>query len=321
MPQFEKNENRIKTLVIAGPTAVGKTEFALHAASAFDGEIISCDSMQIYHGMDIGTAKPSSEEMALCPHHMIDIADPSKPFSAAMFAEMARSAISDISSRGKLPVICGGTGLYLDGVLYDMDYGNNPENIEIRRFYTEMAEKDGPLALHEELRKKDPAAAEEIHPNNIKRIIRALERISLGEENLQPFSSRRTENSEIDPLIIGLSRPREELYDRINRRVDIMMEMGLEDEVKGLVDSGLSLENISMQAIGYKEILECLNGESTMEEAVDRIKKNSRHYAKRQFTWFKRYDKMEWVDISAFGSEKEAMDEMDRMIEIWLKEK
>ena len=238
-----------------------------------------------------------------------------------MYADMARNAISEISSRDKLPIVCGGTGLYLDGILYDMDYGINPENVEIRRFYTEMAEKDGPLALHEELKKKDPAAAEEIHPNNIKRIIRALERISLGEENLQPFSSRRTDNSQIDPLIIGLSRPREELYDRINRRVDKMMELGLEDEVKGLVDSGLSLENMSMQAIGYKEILEYFSGECTMDEAVDRIKKNSRHYAKRQFTWFRRYDRMEWVDISAFGSEKEAMDEMDRMIERWLKEK
>lgn len=309
---------KMKTLVIAGPTAVGKTAFALHAAGRFDGEIISCDSMQIYRGLDIGTAKPSKYELASCPHHMIDIIDPSEDFSAARYADMARDAIKDVSERGKLPIVCGGTGLYLDGILYDMDYGQGPVDEKLRRSLEERLEKEGPLPLHEELKSLDPAAAQEIHPNNAKRLVRALERIHLGEGQVTPFKERRKENPDLDPLLIGLSRDREELYDRINARVDIMMEEGLLHEVKGLVDSGLDLENISMLGIGYKELLEHIRSGIDLDEAVDNIKKASRHYAKRQFTWFRRYDRMNWVDLSAFGSEDEAIDEMDAMIEEWL---
>lgn len=310
----------IKILVIAGPTAVGKTAFAIHAASAFNGEIISCDSMQIYRGMDIGTAKPSKEELERTPHHLIDIADPSDEFSAARFSDMAQMAIEDVSNRGRLPIICGGTGLYLDGILYEMDYGNSPSDPDIRRELEEIYEKSGPLPLHEELKKRDPVAAEAIHPNNVKRMIRALERLRLGEKSLKPFSSERIRKEGLDPLLIGLTRPREELYERIDLRVDKMMEEGLEEEVKRLSESGLTLENTSMLGIGYKEIYQYLQGGSTIDEAVKKIKTGTRHYAKRQFTWFRRYDTMKWIDISRYGTEEKAIEAMDEMISTWLDE-
>jgi len=309
----------IKVLVIAGPTAVGKSAFALHAAREFDGEIISCDSMQIYRGMDIGTAKPSEKELAACPHHLIDIADPAEGFSAAKYAKLAKEAIKDTAGRGKLPIVCGGTGLYLDGILYEMDYGAGPANENIRKTLEERAKTEGPLPLHEELKTLDPAAAEEIHPNNAKRIIRALERLKLGEDGLRPFSSERRPYTDIDPLLIGLERPRDELYDRINERVDAMMDAGLVKEVEALRSVGLDSENIAMQAIGYKELFACLDGKMSLSDAVEKIKTGSRHYAKRQFTWFRRYDKMKWLDISSFETETEAMRQMDGIVELWLR--
>lgn len=309
----------IKTLLIAGPTAVGKSTFALHVAREFDGEIISCDSMQIYRGMDIGTAKPTKEELAICPHHLIDIADPAERFSAAKYAKLARKAIKDVAGRGKLPIVCGGTGLYLDGILYEMAYGAGPCDDNIRKILEERAEKEGPLPLHDELKNLDPAAAEDIHPNNVKRIIRALERLKLGEDGLRPFSSERMPYPDIEPLLIGLERPREELYERINERVDIMMDAGLLKEVEALRSEGSSSENIAMQAIGYKELLAYLDGEMSLSDAVDKIKTGSRHYAKRQFTWFRRYDRMKWLDISSFETETDAMRQMDGIIELWLR--
>ena len=314
----DPSDTKIKTVAITGPTADGKSAFALHAAKRFDGEIISCDSMQIYRCLDIGTAKPTVKELATCPHHLIDIVDPSDDFSAARYAAMAREAIEEVSMRGKLPVICGGTGLYLEGILYDMDYGPGPADDDIRTELESRLQKEGSLPLHRELQTLDPAAAEDIHPNNAKRIIRALERIRLGEGGITSYRSSRRDNPVIEPLLIGLEMDRAALYERINTRVDRMMDQGLLDEVSGLVKSGLSTENISMLGIGYKELIDHINGERSFEDAVEKIKTGTRHYAKRQFTWFRRYDRMNWIDISAYDSEEEAMQTMDTMIEDWL---
>lgn len=285
-------------LVIAGPTAVGKTEYAIKAANEFDGEIVSCDSMQLYRFMDIGSAKPTEEERAQAVHHLIDFVDPREEFSVARYQELALAAIDDIISRGKLPVISGGTGLYLNSILYDMDFGESPKNDEFRNELEKIAETQGSLVLHEMLADRDPDAAEAIHPNNTKKIIRALERLEDGEESIRPFSNITEENSRYDAVLIGLTRDRNELYERINARVDKLIDMGLFAEVKGLTYMGLTADDISMKGIGYKEIIDFLNGQGTIEETVELIKKNTRHYAKRQLTWFRRYDKMNWINLS-----------------------
>ena len=302
------NENRI--LVIAGPTAVGKTEYAIEAARAFNGEIVSCDSMQLYKYMDIGSAKPSQAERSQAVHHMIDFLDPREEFSVARYQEMARRTIDEILSRGKLPVISGGTGLYLNSILYDMDFAGASGNPGLREELKAKAAAEGPESLHRMLSELDPDAAERIHPNNVKKVIRAIERLEAGEGRVRPFDGNISENPDYDPLMVCLTRDREELYDRINRRVDALVEAGLIDEVKKLTGMGLTAEDISMKGIGYKEIIEYLDGETSLEEAVDKIKKNTRHYAKRQLTWFRRYDKMFWLDISEYADDETAMREL-----------
>lgn len=298
------NENRI--LVIAGPTAVGKTEYAIEAARAFDGEIVSCDSMQLYKYMDIGSAKPSQAERGQAVHHMIDFLDPREEFSVARYQEMARRTIDEILSRGKLPVISGGTGLYLNSILYDMDFAGASGNPGLRGELKAKAAAEGPESLHRMLSELDPDAAERIHPNNVKKVIRAIERLEAGEGRVRPFDGNISENPDYDPLMVCLTRDREELYDRINRRVDALVEAGLIDEVKKLTGMGLTAEDISMKGIGYKEIIEYLDGETSLEEAVDKIKKNTRHYAKRQLTWFRRYDRIHLFDLSAYLTDQEA---------------
>ena len=298
------NEKRI--LVIAGPTAVGKTEYAIEAARAFNGEIVSCDSMQLYKYMDIGSAKPSQAERDQAVHHMIDFLDPREEFSVARYQEMARRTIDEILSRGKLPVISGGTGLYLNSILYDMDFAGASGNPGLREDLKAKAAAEGPESLHRMLSELDPDAAERIHPNNVKKVIRAIERLEAGEGRVRPFDGNISENPDYDPLMVCLTRDREELYDRINRRVDALVEAGLIDEVKKLTGMGLTAEDISMKGIGYKEIIEYLDGETSLEEAVDKIKKNTRHYAKRQLTWFRRYDKIHLFDLSAYLTDQEA---------------
>lgn len=309
------NEKRI--LVIAGPTAVGKTEYAIEAARAFNGEIVSCDSMQLYKYMDIGSAKPSQAERSQAVHHMIDFLDPREEFSVARYQEMARRTIDEILSRGKLPVISGGTGLYLNSILYDMDFAGASGNPGLREELKAKAAAEGPESLHRMLSELDPDAAERIHPNNVKKVIRAIERLEAGEGRVRPFDGNISENPDYDPLMVCLTRDREELYDRINRRVDALVEAGLIDEVKKLTGMGLTAEDISMKGIGYKEIIEYLDGETSLEEAVDKIKKNTRHYAKRQLTWFRRYDTINLFDLSAYLNEEDAK----RGLMTWLKEK
>lgn len=299
-----------RILVIAGPTAVGKTEYAIYAAQKFNGEIVSCDSMQLYKYMDIGSAKPTAEERTQAVHHLVDFVDPREEFSVARYQKLAINAIEDIISRGRLPIISGGTGLYLNSILYNMDFGESPKNDEFRRKLENIVSEQGSGVLHDMLRKKDPRAAEEIHPNNTKKIIRALERLEEGEGCIQPFSSISDDSLRYDACLIGLTRDREELYDRINRRVDILAHNGLFDEVKSLMDMGLSEDDISMKGIGYKEIFEYFNQKLSYEDTIELIKKNTRHYAKRQLTWFRRYDKMNWINLSEYLNEGDVMEDI-----------
>ncbi|MBO4991697.1 MAG: tRNA (adenosine(37)-N6)-dimethylallyltransferase MiaA [Firmicutes bacterium] len=289
---------RNQVLIVAGPTAVGKTEAAIRLANRFDGEIISADSMQIYKYMDIGSAKPTPEEQSRAVHHLVDAVDPSVPFSVAEYQTLAKEAIRDVLSRGKLPIISGGTGLYVNSLIYDMDFSSPPGDPAYRRELEELAQREGSEALHRLLAEKDPAAARRIHPNNEKKIVRALEILREGQDRVKEFSESFQPTKDYDVILIGLERPRQDLYDRINRRVDLLMERGLVEEVQRLLDMGLQEANISMKGIGYKEIIGYLRGEYGREEAVDLVKKNTRHYAKRQLTWFRRYETMRWFSLS-----------------------
>ncbi len=296
-----------KIIVTCGPTAVGKTKYAIEVAKAFDGEVISCDSMQLYKYMDIGSAKPTAEEIAQVPHHLVDVIDPAEPFSVAKYQKMAKAAIEDVFSRGKVPVIAGGTGLYLNSILYDMDFSNATEDPELRKQLEKEAEELGPEHLHKTLADLDSEAALRIHPNNVKKVVRAIEAAISG-DNIKDFKNCNTKCKDFDRILIGLNRDREELYDRINLRVDILVEQGLFDEVKGLLDRGLTESDISMKGIGYKEIIGYFNGLYSKEEAIDLIKKNTRHLAKRQITWFKRYEDIYWHDISQYENDEKAVE-------------
>lgn len=303
--------------MIAGPTAVGKTSFAIRVSELFNGEIVSCDSMQLYRFMDIGSAKPTPDEQQRARHHLIDMIDPRDEFSVAQYQKLAKDSINDILSRGKLPVISGGTGLYLNSLLYDMDFSPLSGDREYRQKLEEEAETKGSAYLHEMLKMKDPDAAEHIHPNNTKKIIRALERLKDGEGRIRRFTDVTNETKDYEPLLIGLTRDRALLYDRINRRVDQLVQQGLVDEVRRLMGMGLTKDDISMKGIGYKEIMEYLEGSIPFEEAVDNVKKNTRHYAKKQLTWFRRYDKMRWYDISECADEERVLQDIER----WLAKK
>lgn len=305
-----------KIIVIAGPTAVGKTEYAIKVAEAFNGEVVSCDSMQLYQYMDIGSAKPTAQELAAVPHHLVGVVHPGEPFSVAEYQRLAKTAIADILARGKTPVIAGGTGLYLNSLLYEMDFGKTPKDEKLRKDLEDEAQTDGPLAIYNRLREVDAHAAERIHPNNVKKVIRALE-AALSGDNIGDFKNCTQRCKDYDTILIGLTRDRQELYDRINLRVDKLMQLGLPEEVKGLLSMGLTEDDISMKGIGYKEIIGCFNGEYSIEEAVELIKKNTRHLAKRQLTWFKRYDDMHWLDISEYTDDETAIEELI----LWLKNK
>lgn len=304
----------IRLAAVLGPTATGKTKYAIEIAKRADGEIVSCDSMQLYKYMDIGSAKPTPAELAEVPHHIVGEIDPREPFSAARYKELATRAIDDVCSRGKLPIMAGGTGLYFDSVIYDLDFASPPaEDSGLRNRLRKIAEDQGPDALYSMLVKEDPAAAARIHPHNVKRVIRALETAGRGVP-ISDFSSDPVRSAKYETHILILERDRDELYGRINRRVDEIVKNGLVDEVRGLIDMGLSYDDISMKGIGYKEIIDCLEGRCSLEEAVDNVKKNTRHYAKRQITWLKRYDDAYRINLTGRTD-----DEIILEIEEWLK--
>ncbi len=290
---------KIKLLAVVGSTASGKSAYAMELARRLGGEIVSCDSMQIYRRMDIGTAKPTLAERAEIPHHMIDIAEPDEPFSCADYVVRASSAIADIASRGRLPIVCGGTGLYLDALLrggFEEETAGDPE---LRASLSEYARLYGNHALHQKLAEVDPESAAAIHENNVKRVVRALE-IYETTGMTKSEADRRTHSfvSPYDAEVIGLRyADRAVLYRRIDRRVDQMMADGLADETRRLLEEGVFEKNLTAaQAIGYKELLGAVCGKESMEDAVQRLKQATRRYAKRQITWFGAKDYVKWID-------------------------
>ncbi len=302
----------IPLLVIGGPTASGKTALAVELAKRLGGEIVSADSMQIYKYMDIGSAKPDEEEKQGVPHHLMDVAEPTENFSLGDYLVLARKVIEDIHARGKLPVLAGGTGLYINSLINNIELANEQDTMKIREKLTDFAEKHGSNALYERLRTVDPESAERIHPNNVKRVMRALEVF----ESTGVTMTESLKNSVKPPIYkavqYGINFDREVLYDRINRRVDIMIEEGLVEEVKKLVEMGCRRDNTSMQGIGYKEVLDYLDGKVTLEEMTEEIKQATRRYAKRQITWFKRND-MTWLDAQTIDFDS-LVDEVRRKL-------
>lgn len=293
-------------VVLTGPTAVGKTKLSIALAKALGGEIISADSMQVYKHMDIGSAKITEKEMDGVPHHLIDVLSPFEEFHIVRFQELAKKAVEDIYSRGRIPVFVGGTGFYIQAVTKDIDFTEGEEDKEYREELSRLAAEKGNEFLHEMLRNIDPKSAEEIHANNVKRVIRALE---FYKENGFPISQHNEEQKQNEtPYNLAyfvLNAPRELLYERIDRRVDEMMENGLMEEVQKLKDMGCRRDMTSMQGLGYKEILSFLEGEVPLEEAVRILKRDTRHFAKRQLTWFRRESDVIWVDKDKFSFDEE----------------
>lgn len=279
-------------VVIVGPTAVGKTKTGIELAKAFDGEIVSGDSVQVYRGMDIGSAKVTKEEAEGIPHHLIDICDPDDAMSVAMFQQLARAAIDDIYARGKLPIIVGGTGLYIRSILYDYEFVERPVDEALRADLERLAEVEGREALHQRLVELDPERAATIHPNNVRRVVRALEVAMQGDT--QTTDSAPSEH--YDYRLFVLHADREMLYARINQRVDAMMEAGLVEEVERLLAQGYR-DTQSMRAIGYKEMIPYVEGEISKDRATDLLKQHTRQFAKRQLTWFRHQFDGIWVDM------------------------
>ena len=289
-----------RLLIIAGPTAVGKTDTGIILADKLNGEIISADSMQIYKNMDIGTAKPNLEERMGVIHHLIDIINPDENFSVAEFQRLAGGIIDDLISNKKLPIIVGGTGLYINSLIYDMDFTQFASNRKLRETLQEEAEKMGNEYIHDKLKKIDPNLAGRIHPNNVRRVIRAIEVYHGTGDKMGDFSRDIVLNDEYEFFLAGLTKERSELYDRINKRVDIMIEQGLIKEVRDLVNLGYSKDLISFKGLGYKEIIEYLEGRYDLNEAIRILKRNTRRYAKRQLTWFRRYESINWYNVSDY---------------------
>lgn len=289
-------ENKI--IVIVGPTAVGKTYVSVELAKRIDSEVVSADSMQIYKGMDIGTAKITGQEKKGIKHHMIDLINPDEDYSVSDFKDEAEKAIDGLLAMGKTPVITGGSGLYVNSLIYDLDFGQAKSNEKLREYYTYYHREHGEDALFDKLKRIDPASAERIHKNNVKRVIRALEVYDLtGRKFSESYTGIRKKSSKYDCILVGLSMDRKILYDRINQRVDKMINDGLVEEVKSLLNKGYGKNLISMQAIGYKETIEYLDGNVSLEEAVSILKRNTRRFAKRQFTWFQKDENVKWFQI------------------------
>lgn len=302
-------------IVIAGPTASGKTSTAVALAKAIDGEIISADSMQVYRGMDIGTAKVTAEEMAGVPHHLIDVLEPDQGCSIAAWQQMVKAAMEDIYARGKVPILAGGTGFYIQSIIYDIDFEENEDDKTYRHRLEEIAGAEGGKEkLFELLKSVDPVSAETIHMNNVKRVIRAIEYHQITGEPISEHNEReKQKETPYNLAFFVLTMEREVLYERINMRVDMMVDDGLIQEVKGLLDAGYSPELVSMQGIGYKEIVPYLRADSSLDEALHVLKRDTRHFAKRQFTWFKREPAVEWVDVTDYPGD------VDKIVPILLK--
>ena len=295
---MNRTNNELKPLVIlVGPTAVGKTAASIGLAKALNGEIISGDSMQIFKGLDIGTAKITKEEMQGVPHHLIDIKEPWETFSVAEFKRLADEAIADIHARGKLPIIVGGTGFYINSVLYEYHFGEADTDEAYRAELEQYAEAHGNEALWNILQEKDPDSAAKLHSNDTKRVIRALEVLHVtGIPASERQSTVDKQTMRYNAVYIALNMPREVLYDRINRRVDIMIQDGLEAEVRTALANGTEQDALSMTSIGYRQMIQYFNEEISFDRAVELIKRDTRHFAKRQLTWFRHDPNIQWVD-------------------------
>ena len=304
-------------LIITGPTGIGKTEISLKLANKYKGEIISSDSMQIYKKLDIGTAKVDLDKTDI-PHHMVDILEAHENFSVADFKIKAKEIISDINSRGGLPILVGGTGLYINSIVYNLDFTETKADYEYRDELRKILEEKGSEFLYNKLFNLNKDMAEKIHPNNGQRIIRALEILKSGNEKENNF---RQENEDYNLIFIGINMDRERLYERINSRVDKMIELGLVDEVRSLLDKGLDKNSQSLKAIGYKEVISYLEGEIEYSEMIDLIKKNSRHYAKRQLTWFRRDGRIKWFDKESDNLLEEIESYIDSKLDWWFRRK
>ena len=308
--------NKRPLVILTGPTAVGKTAASIGLAKAIGGEIISADSMQVYKEMDIGSAKIRPEEMDGVPHHLVDVLDPSEDFNVVLFQQMAKEAMEGIYQRGHIPIVVGGTGFYIQALLYDVQFQEEREGSSYRKKLEEIARTEGAEVLHERLKKVDPESAEAIHKNNVKRVIRALE---YYEETGRPISVHNKEQRENESpynfLYIVLTMDRKKLYARINRRVDQMAEQGLAEEVTGLHEEGYDKGLTSMQAIGYKEWFPFFEGKCSKEEVIEQIKKDTRHFAKRQLTWFRREKDVIWLNKPDFDYDEEKI--LSYMLDRW----
>lgn len=302
-------------IILTGPTAVGKTELSIRLAKAVNGEIISADSMQVYKKMDIGTAKIRPEEMQGVKHYLIDCLEPDEDFNVVLFQKMAKDAMEKIYDSGHIPIIAGGTGFYIQALLYDINFDNVNEESEYRKYLKDIADKEGNEVLHSMLAKVDEKSAKDIHPNNVKRVIRALEYFHQTGKKISEHNEEQSQNvSPYNFVYFVLNDDRKLLYERIDKRVNEMFQEGLEQEVKRLIDSGLTRENISMQGIGYKEMFDYFDGMYDIDTAKELIKQDTRHFAKRQLTWFRREKDVTWINYENYNHSKDDM--LEAMIEI-----
>lgn len=307
--------NKQPLIILTGPTAAGKTELSIRLAKAVGGEIISADSMQVYKGMDIGTAKIRPEETEEIPHYLIDVLKPDEPFNVVLFQKLAKAAMEKIYQKGKIPILVGGTGFYIQSVLYDIDFDENDSDTAYRKQLEELAQRQGNACLHEMLKAVDPKSAEAIHQNNVKKVIRALE---FYQKTGRPISEhnavQRTRLSPYCFVYFVLNNERQVLYDRIEARIDKMLSDGLIEEVLGLLEAGYSRDLVSMQGLGYKEIIDYLEGRSSLDEAVQTLKQSTRHFAKRQLTWFRREKEVTWIQKNKFASETDILTYMLQLL-------
>lgn len=295
--------------ILAGPTAVGKTEISIKLAKELNGEIISCDSMQIYKEMDIGSAKITEEEMNGVPHYLIDILSPKEEFSVAAFKEKSETIIEDINSREKLPMVVGGTGLYINSLIFNYSFGDTNKDEEYRETLTKIAEEKGKEYVHNMLKDIDIESYNKLYPNDLKRVIRALEIYKVTNKTMSEYlKEQNIYDIPYNVYYYVLNMDREKLYERINKRVDIMMEKGLLEEVKALKEKGYTKDMQSMKGIGYKELLSYLEGEISLERAVEMIKQFSRNYAKRQLTWFRKDKRVTWINKDEFKNDEEIIE-------------
>ncbi|MBR6238463.1 MAG: tRNA (adenosine(37)-N6)-dimethylallyltransferase MiaA [Lachnospiraceae bacterium] len=304
---FDDKNIKKPLVLLGGPTGAGKSDIALALAERIDGEIISADSVAVYRGLDIGSAKPDSDMLSSVKHHLIDVLDPDEYFGVDVFADMAKKAVVEIYQKGRVPIIVGGTHFYIQALLYDIDFEDEPEHDDEYRdkLYEIAKDSDGPDKLHNMLLECDPEYASSVHMNNVKRVIRALEYVHYTGRKFSEYNEeQKKRTSPYDFAYFALNLDRQKLYERIDKRVDLMVEAGLVDEVKSLVDAGYGADLSSMSSIGYKEICAYLNGEYDLTRAIELIKQNSRHFAKRQLTWLRKEEDVIYIDRDKYGTDE-----------------